>query len=56
MLQPQDRPRRIHLKTQKKRDDAASQWDERAEAIKRGEARNLWDIFEERGFFKDIAG
>ncbi|ROT43618.1 tRNA synthetase class I [Sodiomyces alkalinus F11] len=49
-------PAWIHLKTLKKREDAAKQWDERAEAILRGEARNLWDIFEERGFIKDVAG
>lgn len=48
--------RGIHLKTQRKRDEAAKKWDERAEAIARGEQRNLWDILEERGFFKDIAG
>ncbi|KAM0287976.1 hypothetical protein ACHAQH_000043 [Verticillium albo-atrum] len=49
-------PRWIHLKTLQKRDDAAQEWDEKAEAIKNGEARNLWDIFEERGFVKDVAG
>ncbi|KAH6681089.1 tyrosyl-tRNA synthetase [Plectosphaerella plurivora] len=49
-------PRCIHLKTQRKRDEAAERWDIRAEEIASGEQRNLWDVLEERGFFKDIAG
>ncbi|KAM0335262.1 hypothetical protein ACHAQA_000306 [Verticillium albo-atrum] len=49
-------PRWIHLKTLQKRDDAAQEWEEKAEAIKNGKAQNLWDIFEERGFVKDVAG
>lgn len=53
---PGNVPRWIHLKTLKKREEAAKQWDERADAILRGEATNLWDVFEERGFVKDIAG
>ncbi|EEY17575.1 tyrosyl-tRNA synthetase [Verticillium alfalfae VaMs.102] len=48
--------RHIHLKTLQKREDAAQEWAKKAEAIKNGEARNLWEIFEERGFIKDVAG
>lgn len=44
------------MKTLKKREDAEKEWAERAEAIKRGEVANLWDILEERGFIKDVAG
>ncbi|KAL9941747.1 tyrosyl-tRNA synthetase [Verticillium nonalfalfae] len=57
-LAPQSLPtsRHIHLKTLQKREDAAQEWAKKAEAIKNGEARNLWEIFEERGFIKDVAG
>ncbi|KAI0121214.1 tRNA synthetase class I [Xylariales sp. AK1849] len=31
-------------------------WDRKADQIKRGETYNLWDMFKERGYVKDIAG
>lgn len=37
-------------------EDAENQWDFQAEKIKRGVVKNLWDVFEERGFIKDTAG
>ncbi|KAK0747927.1 tRNA synthetases class I-domain-containing protein [Apiosordaria backusii] len=43
-------------KYQAKIDQAAAEWDERAEKIKKGEIQNTWDMFVERGFVKDTAG
>ncbi|KAK0746422.1 tyrosine--trna ligase precursor, mitochondrial (cyt-18) [Schizothecium vesticola] len=37
-------------------EDAENEWDHQAEKIKKGEAKNLWDVLEERGFVKDVAG
>ena len=37
-------------------EDAENEWDRQAEKIKKGEAKNLWDVLEERGFVKDVAG
>lgn len=31
-------------------------WAERAEKIRTGELPHLWDILEERGYIKDVAG
>ena len=39
-----------------KLEDAENQWEARAEKIKSGEVRNIWDMLEERGFVKDVAG
>ncbi|KAI2638398.1 tRNA synthetase class I [Xylaria nigripes] len=50
-------PRRsIHLATLRKRELAQEQWDARAIKIKKGEEPNLWEVFKERGYVKDIAG
>ncbi|CAK7265956.1 tyrosyl-tRNA synthetase [Sporothrix epigloea] len=37
-------------------DEANDEWEEKALKIKSGEAKSMWDIFEERGFVKDVAG
>ncbi len=37
-------------------DAAEKEWQKRAEQIKEGRVRNVWDIFEERGYIKDVAG
>ncbi|KAK1777306.1 tRNA synthetases class I-domain-containing protein [Copromyces sp. CBS 386.78] len=37
-------------------DDAEARWQARAEAIKKGERQNTWDLFEERGYIKQTAG
>lgn len=36
--------------------EAQEAWDRRADAIREGKQRNLWDILEERGYVKDTAG
>jgi tyrosyl-tRNA synthetase len=46
----------IGLKYIAKLDDAEKQWAQQAEEIKAGTRRNVWDVLEERGFVKDIAG
>ncbi|KAI1736043.1 tRNA synthetase class I [Xylaria scruposa] len=48
--------RPIHLGTLEKRRMAQEAWDQKAERIKNGEEANLWDVFKERGYVKDIAG
>ena len=48
--------RRIGTKYLAKAAEAEEQWQIRAEEISAGKRRNLWDIFEERGFVKDTAG
>ncbi|KAI0188194.1 hypothetical protein EV127DRAFT_392342 [Xylaria flabelliformis] len=48
--------RPIHLSTLEKRRLAQEAWDQKAERIKNGVEPNLWDIFKERGYVKDIAG
>jgi len=40
----------------KKVEDAEKSWDDRAAMIQRGEAQNVWDMLEERGFIKHVAG
>lgn len=35
---------------------AEESWDKRALQIQRGEVQNVWDLLEERGFVKDVAG
>ncbi|KAK4228521.1 tRNA synthetases class I-domain-containing protein [Podospora fimiseda] len=44
------------LKYTKKLDDAAAEWAKRAELIKKGKLQNTFDMLEERGYIKDIAG
>lgn len=44
------------MKVLAKRREAEEQWEQWAKEIDAGERRNLWDIFEERGFVKDVAG
>ncbi|KAK7913830.1 hypothetical protein PG985_011533 [Apiospora marii] len=48
--------RSVSLRVQEKRRAADEAWAARAAQIDAGEARNLWDIFKERGFVKDLAG
>ena len=48
--------RPIHLSTLAKRKAAQEAWDLKAQRIKNGEEANLWHIFKERGYVKDIAG
>lgn len=50
------RKKTILSKYQEKVKKAAKEWQERAEHIAHGKARNLWDVFEERGYIKDVAG
>ena len=52
---PQTR-RWIGTKYLAKVEAADKEWEKRAEQIKEGHMRNLWDIFEERGYIKDVAG
>ncbi|KAB5578438.1 tRNA synthetases class I-domain-containing protein [Coniochaeta sp. 2T2.1] len=46
----------IGMKVLAKREKADQEWAAQAEAIQAGTKRNLWDIFEERGYVKDVAG
>lgn len=46
----------LGLKVIAKREKAEEAWKAQAEAIEAGTKRHLWDIFEERGFIKDVAG
>jgi tyrosyl-tRNA synthetase len=36
--------------------EGEERWAERAERIKNGEERHVWDVLEERGYIKDVAG
>lgn len=55
---PLSRPQRrwLGLKVIAKREKAEEEWAAQAEAIQAGTKRHLWDIFEERGYVKDVAG
>ncbi|KAK3987020.1 tRNA synthetases class I-domain-containing protein [Cladorrhinum sp. PSN332] len=44
------------LKMTAKLDNAAEEWAQRAERIKKGELQNTFDMLEERGYVKDLAG
>jgi len=46
----------IGLKVLAKRKKADEEWAAQAEAIEAGTKRHIWDIFEERGYIKDVAG
>ncbi|ORY68592.1 tRNA synthetase class I [Pseudomassariella vexata] len=48
--------RHIGLKVLQKEKLAAEAWEVRANRITEGLEKNLWDVFKERGFVKDIAG
>ncbi|WQF87259.1 Putative aminoacyl-tRNA synthetase, class I, rossmann-like alpha/beta/alpha sandwich [Colletotrichum destructivum] len=52
----QNRPRWISQKVVEKREMGETEWAKRAVAIQQGDAQNIWDIFEERGYIKDVAG
>ncbi|KAK1970585.1 tRNA synthetase class I [Colletotrichum sublineola] len=52
----QNRSRWISQKVVEKRRVAEEEWVKRAEAIEQGELQNIWDVFEERGYIKDVAG
>ncbi|KAF7538438.1 hypothetical protein G7Z17_g12631 [Cylindrodendrum hubeiense] len=40
----------------KKQDDGKARWEKRAEKIQNGELPHVWDILQERGYIKDVAG
>ena len=44
------------LKYEAKVQAAQESWDDKAQKIKDGLAPNLWDVFEERGYVKDVVG
>jgi tyrosyl-tRNA synthetase len=44
------------MKVLAKRKKADEEWAAQAEAIQAGTKRHIWDIFEERGYIKDVAG
>jgi tyrosyl-tRNA synthetase len=46
----------IGLKMQAKLKAAEENWQQRAQEIESGAKLNLWDVFEERGYIKDVAG
>lgn len=48
--------RPIHLSVLAKRAKAAKAWEEYSKQIEAGTQRNLWDVLEERGYVKDVAG
>ncbi|KAK3329527.1 tRNA synthetases class I-domain-containing protein [Apodospora peruviana] len=48
--------RHIGTKYLQKVADAQVEWDDRAAQIKAGKVQNTWDLLEERGFIKDVAG
>lgn len=52
----QNQQRWITQKVLEKRKNAELDWENRAELIKKGEVPHIWDLFEERGFIKDVAG
>jgi tyrosyl-tRNA synthetase len=44
------------MKVLAKRKKADDDWAAQAKAIEAGTKRHIWDIFEERGYVKDVAG
>ncbi|WYZ44272.1 hypothetical protein EsH8_VII_000708 [Colletotrichum jinshuiense] len=52
----QARARWVSQKVVEKRRTGEEEWAKRAEAIQQGDIQNIWDVFEERGYVKDIAG
>ncbi|KAI1074884.1 hypothetical protein F5B20DRAFT_562171 [Whalleya microplaca] len=48
--------RSIGLKYLAKKEAAGEEWDAQARLIKAGKAKNLWDVFKERGYVKDTVG
>ena len=48
--------RPIHLSVLAKRAKAAKAWEEYAKQIEDGTQKNPWDMLEERGYVKDVAG
>lgn len=48
--------RPIHLSVLAKRAKAAKAWEEYAKQIEDGTRKNPWDMLEERGYVKDVAG
>ncbi|KAL0935278.1 Tyrosine-tRNA ligase, mitochondrial [Colletotrichum truncatum] len=52
----QTRSRWISQKVVAKRQTAEEEWAKRADLIQQGELPNIWDVFEERGYIKDVAG
>lgn len=48
--------RNISEKVLVKRKLAQDAWDRKAQAIQKGEDYNLWDVLNERGYVKDVAG
>lgn len=40
----------------KKQNEGKERWEKRAEKIQTGELPHVWDILQERGYIKDVAG
>ena len=55
-LAQQHRARKISESYLQKVAEGEERWAQRAERIQNGEERHMWDILEERGFIKDVAG
>jgi tyrosyl-tRNA synthetase len=55
-LCPQQHIRSISQTRQEKITKAEEQWAGKAEAMRAGELNNVWDVFNERGLVKDVAG
>ena len=55
-LAQQHRARAISESYLKKVAEGEERWAQRAERIQNGEEPHMWDILEERGFVKDVAG
>ncbi len=43
-------------KYQAKLDAAQAEWDDRKALVEDGKLPHLWDVFEQRGYVKDVAG
>lgn len=52
----QGQGRLIHLSVLAKREKAAKAWEDYSKEIEAGTRPHLWDMLEERGYIKDIAG
>lgn len=52
----QNQARWVSQKVVEKRKTGEEEWAKRATAIEQGEIQNIWDVFEERGYVKDVAG
>jgi tyrosyl-tRNA synthetase len=53
---PRQQARWVGVKYLEKQRLADETWQERAQKIDNGELQNTWDLLNERGFIKDVAG